>query len=264
MSVLRALPALFKVGLAQMFAYRAELIIWFLTSTAPIIALFVWDRVAEAGPIGRFDQESLGSYFVAMLVVRQLTGCWLVWELNEAIRSGEINAQLLKPMSPMWYWAAENLAAHPFRLLVLVPLLTALFLWRPELAFWPGTLTMLLAAVSTGLGWLLMFTMHIAFGSLAFRVQQTMGIFNVWFGMFMLFSGYIFPIELAPLWARDALAWLPFRAMLATPVEIATGLLQPMGALRQMGIQGLWILIWGLIAAVLWRTGLRHHEAVGA
>ena len=264
MSVLRALPALFRVGLAQMLAYRAELVIWFLTSTAPIIALFVWDRVAEAGPIGRFDQQSLGSYFVAMIVVRQLTGCWLVWELNEAIRSGEINAQLLKPRSPMWYWAAENLAAHPFRVLVLLPLVALLYVWRPELAYWPGGLSMGLAVLSTGLGWTLVFATHVAFGSLAFRLQQTMGIYNVWFGMFMLFSGYIFPIELAPEWAQRALAWMPFRAMLGTPVEIATGLMQPGQALWAMGAQCLWIAVFGVIAGVLWRTGLRHHEAVGA
>ena len=87
---LRAYPALLRVGFAGALAYRAEMIVWMLTTTMPLVSLALWNAVAEDGPVGRFDQRGFGAYFLATLVVRQLTGSWLVWELNMEIRSGSL------------------------------------------------------------------------------------------------------------------------------------------------------------------------------
>ena len=42
----RAFPTLLRIGFAEAVAYRAELVIWVLTATAPLISMFIWDRVA--------------------------------------------------------------------------------------------------------------------------------------------------------------------------------------------------------------------------
>ncbi|MCB9760703.1 MAG: ABC-2 family transporter protein [Alphaproteobacteria bacterium] len=260
----RDLPTLMKVGFAAMVAYRAEMLIWILTVTAPIISLLVWDRVAEGGPMGRFDQATLGRYFLATIVVRQFSGAWIAWVLNYEIRTGGLNAPLLKPSNPLWYYVAENLASHPFRLVVLVPLLGLLVLWRPEFAFIPDPTALALGVTAVALAWAINFASQVAFGALAFRLQQSLGLFNTWFGLSMLLSGYLFPLELAPRWARPVLNALPFRAMVATPVETLTGLRGPAEALQAVGVQALWLGFFTALAALLWRRGIRHYEAVGA
>jgi ABC-2 type transport system permease protein len=111
-----------RVGLAEMVAYRSELVIWILTSSAALFMLLVWDGVAAVGAVKGYDQPAFARYFTAGLVVRQLTSAWVVWELNQQIRTGGLSPALLKPLHPLLYRAAENLVAIPFRIAVLVPL----------------------------------------------------------------------------------------------------------------------------------------------
>ena len=47
MRALRALPTLMRVGVSQAVAYRAEMLVWVLTTTMPLIMLPLWHAVAE-------------------------------------------------------------------------------------------------------------------------------------------------------------------------------------------------------------------------
>ena len=261
---LRAVPTMLRVGLAEMVAYRAELLIWILTATTPLIMLLVWDRAAAGGPIGRFDQPAFARYFTAGLVVRQLTSAWVVWELNHTIRTGELSPALLKPVHPLAFRAAETVVAVPFRMAVLIPLVAALWLWRPEMGA-PLTWSHLpLLVVSVALGLALNFLAQVVFGSLAFFVDQSLGLFNVWFALWALLSGYLFPLELLPSSLHTVVWLLPFRSMLAVPTEIAAGQLSGQAALLQVGLQAAWALLFFLGARAVWRAGVRRYEAFGA
>ena len=262
--LLRAAPTLLRVAVAEMVAYRAEIVIWILTSTLPLIMLFVWDRVAEGGPVQGFDQAGFAAYFAAMLVVRQLAGSWVVWELNHQIRSGGLSPMLLKPLHPVAFFAAENLGDKPIRALVLVPIVGAIAYWRPGLvaALDPSSLGVLL--VSLLCAWGLNFAVQLCFGCLAFHLDQSVGLFKVWFGLYALASGYLFPLALLPDWARVLCEQLPFRAMLAFPVEVATGLVQGPALWRGLALQVAWLAAALLLARWLWRSGVRRYEAFGA
>ena len=52
-ALVRALPDLFRVGFAGIVAYRAEMTIWILTATLPLIMLALWNAVAAEGPVAR-------------------------------------------------------------------------------------------------------------------------------------------------------------------------------------------------------------------
>src|SRR6185503_12640490 len=70
---LRAYPTLLRIGFAEAVAYRAELLVWMLTTTMPLVSLALWSAVAAAAPVGRFTQQGFAAYFLATLIVRQLT-----------------------------------------------------------------------------------------------------------------------------------------------------------------------------------------------
>ena len=92
---IRAYPTLLRVGLSEAVAYRAELVVWVLTTTMPLVSLALWSAVAEEAPVGRVGARDFVAYFLATLVVRQLTGTWLIWEMNGDIRSGALSQRLL-------------------------------------------------------------------------------------------------------------------------------------------------------------------------
>jgi ABC-2 type transport system permease protein len=261
---LRAWPTLLRVGLAEMVAYRSELVIWILTSTTPIIMLLVWDRAAAGGAVGGFEKADFARYFSAGLVVRQLTSAWVVWELENHIRTGQLSSSLLKPVGPLWLRAAENLVASPFRVAVLVPICVALWLWRPELGGMLPLTRLPLALASIALAWAMNFTAQVAFGALAFYLDRSMGLFDVWFALWALLSGYLFPLALLPPTAFAVVSYLPFRSMLAVPTEIAAGQLTGGAALGAVALQIGWLVVFALVARTAWNAGLRRYGAFGA
>src|SRR5689334_9289256 len=103
MRLLRAIPTLFRVAFAEMVAYQAEMIIWILSATLPVVMLAIWDAAATDGPLQGFGRVEFARYFAVTLVVRHLTSAWVVWEMNEAIRTGSLSTWLLRPMHPLWW-----------------------------------------------------------------------------------------------------------------------------------------------------------------
>jgi ABC-2 type transport system permease protein len=263
-AVLRALPDLFRVGFAGIVAYRAEMTIWILTATLPLVMLALWNAVAAEGPVAGFDQVEIARYFAATLLVRQLTSVWLVWELNYEIRSGRLSQKLLKPMHPLIQSAVEMIVSVPFRVVVLTPLMAGLLLWRPELWLTPSPAAIGLFAVSLALAWTINFLVQAVFATFSFWVDKTDGLFGVWFAAWSLLSGYIAPLATFPDWARHVLVLLPFRGMLGLPVEILGSFLSPRDALPQVGLQLLWVGVLGAVLALTWSRGVRRYGAYGA
>jgi ABC-2 type transport system permease protein len=261
---LAAWPTMLRVGLAEMVAYRSELVIWILTATTPIIMLLVWDRAAAAGPIGGFERADFARYFCSGLVVRQLTSAWVVWELENQIRTGSLSPALLKPVSPLWLRAAENLVAIPFRVAVLVPICGLLLLWRPELVDISPLSRLPLAMLSIALAWAMNFAAQVAFGALAFYLDRSLGLFDVWFSLWALLAGYLFPLALLPAGIFAVVRLLPFRSMLAVPTEILAGQLAGSEALAAVALQAGWLVVFVFVARAVWGAGLRRYGAFGA
>lgn len=262
--LLRALPDLFRVGFAGVVAYRAEMTIWILSATMPLIMLALWNAVADGGPVAGFDQVEFARYFTATLVVRQLTSVWLVWEMNYEIRSGKLSPRLLKPMHPLVQSGVEMITAVPMRLAVLAPLVVALVAWRPELVVSPSPLALALFVWTLGLAWVVNFLIQAVFATLAFWLDKTEGLFGVWFALYMLLSGYVAPHAVFPTWADPWLRYLPFRGMLAVPVELLSGLLTPEQAIPDVIIQIAWVASLLLFLRWLWTRGIVRYGAYGA
>lgn len=258
---LRAYPTLLRVGLAGAIAYRAEMLVWMLTTTMPLVSLALWSAVAAAAPVGRFTQQGFAAYFLATLVVRQLTGSWLVWEMNMDIRSGALSRRLLKPIHPLIAYSAENIAALPLRALLSAPIaLVALFAFElPPVDAW----TLFLWAASLLGAWLINFCTMAAIGSLAFFLENSTAVYELWLLAFMLLSGYLLPLELFPPALAAVTHALPFRYTVAFPVELITGLIQGRAALVDLAVQWAYVAGSAVAAVVAFRAGIRRFSAYG-
>jgi ABC-2 type transport system permease protein len=259
----RAYPTLLRVGLAEAVAYRAEMLVWMLTTTMPLVSLALWSAVAETAPVGRFTQRGFAGYFLATLLVRQLTGSWLVWELNQEIRGGTLSRRLLRPIHPLITYSAQNLAAIPLRFAMTLP---AAVVWLVVLepGAFPRSPLALVAGVLAILGaWLINFFTMALIGSIAFFLESSTAIFDLWMVAFMLLSGYLVPLELFPPALRGVIHALPFRYVIAFPVEIFTGILRGEAILPELGIQWAYVLGAGAAAILAFRSGVKRFSAFG-
>ncbi|MCJ8281004.1 MAG: multidrug ABC transporter permease, partial [Rivularia sp. ALOHA_DT_140] len=63
-STIRKAITLLTVYYAYMVEYRAELLLWVLTGSLPIIMMGVWTQAAEGGQIGESSTE-IARYFLS-------------------------------------------------------------------------------------------------------------------------------------------------------------------------------------------------------
>jgi ABC-2 type transport system permease protein len=260
---LRALPTLLRIGVAETVAYRAEFLVWILTTTQPLVMMGLWARVARESEFDGYSPERFVAYYLAALIARQLTGNWVAWQLSEEIRSGAMAMRLLRPIHPFLAYAASHAAAIPFRSFVALPVAFVLLASSGASALSSDPVQLALLAPSLALAWLATFAMLFAIGALAFFLTQTMALANLYFGLFSLFSGYLMPLDLLPRPIAVLAAWLPFRAMLSSPVELMTRTLDRDELWQLLGGQLAWAAILLVGALALWRAGVRRFEAVG-
>jgi ABC-2 type transport system permease protein len=262
-ATLRALPTLARVGFAEALAYRAELLIWVLSTSMPLIMLALWTAVAADGPLGRFDQPQFVAYFLATFVVRQLNSSWIAWQLNYEIRTGSLSMRLLRPLHPIVCYLIDSLSALPLRGLVAIPAGAILLVTAAGDRLATDPLIWLLWVVSVCGGWLLSFATGCLIGCVAFWTGSSAKVMEAWLALFFVFSGYTIPIELFPPLARQVAALLPFRYMLGLPVELMTSSWDVPGALVMVGWQWLYVVVAGTAALVAWRRGIVRYAAFG-
>jgi ABC-2 type transport system permease protein len=259
----RAFPTLFKVGLAEIVAYRAEFLVWILTTNMPLVMLAIWQAVAAEGPVGRFDGATFTAYYLSILIVRLLTSTWVVWQMSMEIRDGTLSARLLRPLHPLYAYAAQHLAGVPMRALVVSPIIVALVIFAGgRLALHDPALIGTFALSLLG-AWLLIFFTMVLVGALAFFVDSAIAVFELWLAVHAIFSGYLIPLEMLPAWIGRVAAVLPFRFMLAFPVEILVGLLGRAAAVQQLAVQWGYVLVLFALAMLVWRRGVRRFAAFG-
>ncbi len=267
-SALRAAPTLLRIGFAESIAYRAELLIWVLSTTMPFINLALWSAVARSGPVvsesGRtFSAEDFTAYFLAIFIVRQLTGSWACWEMNFEVKSGKLAMRLLRPIHPLFGYVMENLSLIPMRLVVTAPVVVLMILVVGVKSV--PTHPAQLAVVAIGFlgGWLMTVLVNLALGAMALYMESSLKLMDVWLAVYFVLSGYVVPVELFPSGLRQAIEFLPFRYQVGLPTELFIGMHTPAQALPLLGLQWLWVGIFFVITMAVWRGGVRRFAAFG-
>jgi ABC-2 type transport system permease protein len=260
---LRAIPTLLRVGVAETVAYRAEFLIWILTTTLPLVMLGLWTSVADEAPFRGYQSSDFVAYYLATLIVRNITGSWVAWQLSEEIRMGSMSMRLLRPLHPFVAFAASHVAAIPFRSIVALPIAIVLLVSSGASSLATEPLQLAMIVPSLVMAWLITFSILFAIGALAFFVTKAMALLNLYFGLFSLLSGYLLPLPLLPGWIRQIAEWAPFRYMLSVPVELMTRKLDHAELAALMLGQVGWSVASVVLAVWIWNVGVRRFEAVG-
>ncbi len=259
----RVVGALMRLSFAEAAAYRVESLIWFFATTMPLVMLAMFRTVALEAPIGRFDDVRFVAYFLCTFIVRTTTGSWASWQMNMDIRDGTLAVRLLRPVPPLWSYATDNLAALPLRGLVCIPIAVGMlvYLGGRSIAHDPRLWFLWLFAMVGAFA--LNVLTNLAIGCLAFFLESSLKVMDLYIASFFLMSGYLIPIEVFPEGARAVLTYLPFHFQLGLPVEIMTGALDVPSALRFLALQWAYVALALAITVTLWRRGLTRFAAYG-
>src|SRR5215218_1712416 len=249
--------AQFAVEFAVQIAYRGALLIWLISLvTQPLISLVVCTTVAQAngGSAGGITTGEYAAYFVAVMVVNQLTFTWHAWEFEWRVRTGYFSPILLRPIHPVHNDIAQNLTFKALTFVVLLPTAVGLgFAFGAD--FNPSTWDIIAVVPALILAMGLRFFVEWSLALAAFWLTRTQAINQV-FGVATFFlAGQAAPLTLFPEPVQIIAAILPFRWMLAFPVELLLGGLSRPEILRGLLVQAGWIALALALMRALWARG---------
>lgn len=263
--LMRIYRVLIQTAWATALEYRAQVLLWILSSIFPLVMMVVWLAVVdEAGPLTGWGRADFISYYVGAALVYHFTFVWTVWQWDEDIRTGDLSPKLLKPLDPFHYLFTEQLGWKVFILLFVAPLVMVIA-WASPAIHYPITFAQAAACgLSVAAGFMLSMLMTSAFGVLAFWSTQVSNLYQLWVGVGSFLSGWIAPLALFPTGIRQVAYFLPFRSTLGFPVEILMDRLTWPEIGFGFAVTFGWCVVFLVIYRIGWRAGLKRYEAVGA
>ena len=256
--------ALMRMGWSLTLEYRAQILIWMMSSFLVVVMLMVWLSISSKGPVGGFSSADFVSYYIVSLFVRQMTAVWSSWELDRMIRDGSLSPLLVRPVHPIVNEIAGNWAEKLMRIIMLMPIIVAMLLLIPHtpLALTPLNIAAFLFSLLCA--WLISFLSDYLIGTLAFFTSQATAFVQMFFVVRMALSGVLAPLALFPDALQGALRWLPFRYMLSFSTEILIGRVSAQEMLFGFSVQLAWVAVFALGVRLLWQRAMRSYGAVGA
>lgn len=263
--LLKKIWRLFALNWSVSLQYRGDLFLWLLTvAITPLISMALWYAVAKNASSGPTPDETI-TYYVLAIIVSVATSAWDGFFLSQEILRGDIVQRLIKPVPPFWGFITANLSGKVLQFSILLPILAFI------LAAFPGSLS---ALTRNPLNWLLFFSSLVLAMILAFTLDMAFGLIAFWLEdaaqlrwyketLQMITSGILIPIAVMPKSAQVFANILPFRSILTTPIEIVTDRLDPQQLTYAFSTQLIWIVIITGAMVIMWRQGLKTYAPPG-
>jgi len=98
-----------------------------------------------------------------------------------------------------------------------------------------------------------------AFAAAAFWLRDAGSTWFLYQKLVFILGGMLIPLEALPGWLRQVTSVLPFRAMAYAPARLASGAVEPLLLLEQLG----WLAVLFLVATAAFSAGERRLQVVG-
>jgi ABC-2 type transport system permease protein len=193
-----------------------------------------------------------------MSLVLEVDGTRLI---REKLREGTIATDLMKPISLPLYFFSDGFGQTLFHALLIVPaLLLALLLVHIDV---PAPAALAAFGLSFALGYGVNFLLNFLMNAIAFWTLETFAIQMMVRWISDLLSGQIVPLIFFPgLWQAVMLG-LPFAAIYSTPLLIYVGTIGPQQYAAVLLLQVVWLGVFAVAAALMWRAARRRVVVQG-
>lgn len=242
----------------DMFLYSISIFI------TPVVIMFIWLVINREGSNTLLNYDQLVIYYLASILVKTVNSAWMGQFIPGRIRRGEISAQLLKPMSFTLEWIGNNFAEKVMKLIFLVPMVLVLgkllSVGFPVLSF----VEWLLVVSTTIVGSIIYFLLDVTIGFMAFWLEETNSIQELFLLLMSFFSGGLIPLLALPLFWRQVASILPFRYILSLPLEIISKQLNFNEMLLAVLVQVLYLFGTYFLYKVVFKNGIKIYSASGA
>lgn len=222
--MVKTMIALAKMQFNQYNIYKSNFYLFTLNRIVEVIVyIFVWQAIYnQTGNAGGFTISQMVTYYILVISFSSIA----TWGINEdmahSIRNGQINKELLNPISYFKYYFGMNLGELGFATVIgLAVFIICSIFW--ELTLPTSIINFILCIFIILLGIPITFFIQMIVGTVGFYTNSIWGMQILRKATIQIFSGIIAPITLFPVWFQELSKWLPFKELIYTPVNVWLG-----------------------------------------
>jgi ABC-2 type transport system permease protein len=182
------------------------------------------------------------------------------WEVMQSVYSGDIGADLLKPIDYLSFWLARDLGRAAASFLMRGATLIIAYAVVYDIVFPRGVLHWLLVLLSLLLSVMVSFGWRFLVNLAAFWSPDARGIGRFAFGLTWFMSGFLMPLRFFPDWFVRLCDLTPFPSMVNTVIEVYLGLLRGPALARALLLQLFWVGVLYVLARLVLSAGV--HQLV--
>lgn len=253
-----------KNVISRNLIYRGNSVIMMFAIFFSFVVLFYfWNSIYRQGnQIGTYSLNQIISYYIWVTAFEIIILDNTSWSVGEEIKNGQINNNILKPMSFISFKFSQSVGGLIFRLMMYLPVvLMVMFLFRNYLVFPNQFIVWTSFFCSVLFGFLLYFSIYFLVGIISFWTVDAFGFFFAAFVIVNFMQGGMIPLDLLPKWFLTLSNFLPFKYLFFIPVGIITQRIDVDWML--FFVPALWILVMHLTTNVLFKKGLKKYEGYG-
>lgn len=260
--------AAFKIGLQASMEYRLQFLIGLVSLVFPIgIQSLIWTAVYRSsadGVLYGYDYSQMILYTILSGIVTKLVMTQLEHTIAEDIKSGGLNAYLVRPISYFGYRLSAYAGSRVIPDTVLIGLAAAVLLAAVRYGHAPlPPARLALFAAALLLASFVQFLLSYAICALAFRLAEISYFFVITGLIVQIVSGGIVPLEVFGETVNGWFSLLPFKYTIYFPVNVLTGRIPASEALGGIAIQCVWLVLLAGTAHIAWRLGLKRYVGLG-
>ena len=251
--------ALVRLAFQRQLTYRAAALAGLATNVF-FGALRAYILIALFGARENVAGYSIPAVITYTALTQALIGyiaLWGWWDVVRSIRTGDIAADLSRPMDFFWYWCAQDVGRALAQMLmrgVTIMLIFALFypiLLPPTLTHWLALCGSLIFSLLISFAWRFLYSLA------AFWTQDAIGIGRFATSIASFFSGFLMPVAFMPDWLIPLMHLTPFPAIVNTPIEIYLGIVGESRLPAALIEQALWLILLVVVARLVFAYGVR-------
>lgn len=239
-------------------AYRIEFFVGILNGLLYIfIFTSLWKAIysssVSASLGSAFNRYTIISYAVCAMITK--ISFTMDDELTvQRVRTGDIALFLIKPVNYFFMNLSECIGQSLFHFFARgIPLLVlSIFIFDINLP--PDIEVYLLFLPSVLLGYAIFFIVNFLIGLLSFWFIEVFSFQLMKYGMFILFSGGVLPIDFFPDVMQPLITFLPFKYILYVPTSILIGHTPKDLIFSQISAQFIWFAVLCMLSIIMWKA----------
>ena len=179
-------------------------------------------------------------------------------KVMDSVYSGEIAADLLRPLDYFGFWLAQDLGRAIANLLVRGATIMAAYALVFDITVPREWSQWMLLGLSLAMSWSVSFGWRFLVNLAAFWTPDARGIGGLAFGLSWFLSGFLMPLRFFPEWFVRLCKLTPFPSTVNTVVEVYMGVLSGPEIARALLAQLLWAVLLFAACQLVLRAGVRR------